>query len=212
MSVSPSKVEIYPGALHLRQFLSLEEQRYLVARCAEIGSRPAGFYKPIVRGSAYMKIEMVCLGLHWNARTYAYELTRSDYDDLPVQELPEDLKRVARRAASEAKMEIEPEICILNFYTESGRLGLHQDKEEKPETIEAGIPVVSISLGDAAVFMMGGTKRKEQLKRIVLESGDGVVFGGPSRLRFHGISRVLSGTAPKGLEVMGRYNLTFRQY
>jgi DNA alkylation damage repair protein AlkB len=212
MAVSQSKVEIYPGTVHLRRYLSLKDQQILTAKCAEIGQHNAGFYVPVVRGGAYMKIQMVCLGLHWNARTYGYESVRSDYDNLPVQELPEELKQIARHAAAEATMTIEPDLCILNYYTESGRLGLHQDKEEKTETLEAGIPVVSISLGDTAVFMMGGHARKEPIKRFLLESGDALVFGGPSRLRFHGVARVLTGTSPKGLGMTGRYNLTFRQY
>src|SRR2546426_6120213 len=116
-------------------------------RCIAIGSQPAGFYTPAVRGGAYMKIQMVCLGRHWNAKTYKYEATRSDHDGLPVQEFPGDLKELASRIAREAEMEIEADICLLNFYSGFGRLGLHQDKDERPETIEAGIPVVSISLG-----------------------------------------------------------------
>jgi DNA alkylation damage repair protein AlkB len=205
-------MEIYPGTIHVSGYLSLEEQRALVKRCTEIGSQPAGLYNPEARSGAYMRIQMVCLGRHWNATTYKYEPTRSDYDGLPVQELPEDLKDLARRAASEAGMQIEPDICILNFYTEEGRLGLHRDKDERPETIQAGIPVVSISLGDAAKFMIGGLIRKDPVETIILESGDAIVFGGPSRLRFHGVSGILAGTAPKELGIQGRFNLTFRQY
>ena len=205
-------MEIYPGTIHLRGFLTLEEQQRLVARCMAIGAAPAGFYTPAVRGGAYMSIKMVCLGRHWNAKTYEYEPTRSDHDGLAVQEIPEDLKRLARRAASAAGMEIEPDICLLNFYPPEGRLGLHQDKDERPETIEAGIPVVSISVGDTAEFLIGGTRRKDPVKAVSLESGDAIVFGGPSRLRFHGVSRILEYTAPAELALEGRYNLTFRRY
>lgn len=205
-------MEIYPGTIHLSAYLSIEEQRSLVQRCIEIGSQPAGFYTPAVRGGAYMSIKMVCLGRHWNAKTYRYEATRSDYDGLPVQELPADLKDLAGRVAAEAGMTIEPDICLINRYPEGGRLGLHQDKDERPETIEAGIPVVSISLGDTAEFLIGGTRRKDQVKTVLLESGDAIVFGGSSRLRFHGVSRLLEGTAPRELGVEGRFNLTFRQY
>lgn len=205
-------MEIYPGTEHLTGFLKLDEQRALVHRCQELGSHAAGFYTPLVRGTAYMRIQMVCLGLHWNPKTYKYESARSDYDGLPVQELPEDLKQLARRVAREAEMQIDPDICFINHYSESGRLGLHQDKDERPETIQAGIPVVSISLGDSAKFMIGGLKRKEPVRTVILESGDALVMGGPSRLRFHGVSRILAGTAPKELGTQGRFNLTFRQY
>lgn len=159
-----------------------------------------------------MSIKMVCLGRHWNAKTYKYEATRSDYDGLPVQELPEDLKDLASRAAREAGMAIEPDICLINCYMEGGRLGLHQDKDERPETIEAGIPVVSFSLGDTAKYLIGGLRRKDPAERVLLESGDVVVMGGPSRLRYHGVSGILAGTAPQELGIQGRFNLTFRQY
>lgn len=159
-----------------------------------------------------MSIKMVCLGRHWNAKTYKYESTRSDYDGLPVQELPEDLKELARQMACEAGMRIEPDVCLLNYYSVEARLGLHQDKDERPETIEAGIPVVSISLGDTAKFMIGGTKRKDPVRTVLLESGDAIVFGGPSRLRYHGVSGIIAGTAPVELGIEGRFNLTFRQY
>jgi DNA alkylation damage repair protein AlkB len=205
-------VEIYPGTIHLRAFLTTEEQKTLMQRCIEIGSKTAGFYKPAVRTGAYMSIEMVCLGRHWNAKTYKYEAFRSDYDALPVQELDDDLKDFARRAAVEVAMTIEPDICLINRYPVTGRLGLHQDKDERSETIAAGIPVVSISLGDSAKFMIGGTRRNDQVRRIILESGDALVLGGPSRLRYHGVSGILEGTAPLDLDFRGRFNLSFRQF
>jgi DNA oxidative demethylase len=205
-------MEIYPGTILLQAWLSPEAQRELATRCFEIGTQPAGFYTPVVRGGAYMSIKMVCLGRHWNAKTYRYEATRSDYDGLPVQELPEVLKELARRAARETGMTIEPDVCLINCYPGGGRLGLHQDKDERPETIEAGTPVVSISLGDTAKFLIGGLKRKDPVKRVLLESGDALVMGGPSRLRYHGVSGILAGTASQELGIQGRLNLTFRQY
>lgn len=207
-----SFVEIYPGTIHLSAYLTIEEQKSLLRRCVAIGRQPAGFYTPAVRGGAYMSIKMVCLGRHWNAKTYNYEAIRSDHDGLPVQELPDDLKDLARRAAAEAGMTIEPDICLINCYPEAGRLGLHQDKDERPETIESGIPVVSFSLGDSAKFMIGGTTRKDLLKTTIIQSGDAFVMGGPSRLRYHGVTGILAGTAPTALGIRGRYNLTFRQY
>jgi DNA alkylation damage repair protein AlkB len=205
-------MEIYPGTVHLSGLLSLEEQKRTLDRCREVGSQPAGFYTPVVRGGASMRIQMACLGRHWNAKTYKYEATRSDYDGLRVQKIPNDFIQIARRAAADAGMEIEPDICILNLYSEAGRLGLHQDKDERPDTIEAGIPVVSISLGDSAKFMIGGTRRKDPVRVIIVQSGDALVMGGPSRLRFHGVSGILSGSGPGELGIRGRYNLNFRQY
>jgi DNA alkylation damage repair protein AlkB len=205
-------MEVYPGTFHLPSFLTIEEQLNLLRRCLEIGERPAGFYTPIVRGGGSMSIRMLCLGRHWNAKTYSYEAIRSDYDGLPVQKLPETLKDVARRIATAANMVIDPDICLINLYPVTGRLGLHQDKDESRETIEAGVPVVSLSIGDSAKFIIGGLRRKDLLKRIVLKSGDAIAMGGPSRLRYHGVSGILEGTAPRELCFEGRLNLTFRQY
>ena len=71
---------------------------------------------------------------------------------------------------------------------------------------------MSISIGDTARFLFGGLKRKEPVEAISLESGDAFVFGGPARLRYHGVSRIVPGTAPPELDLAGRFNLTFRQY
>lgn len=91
-------------------------------------------------------------------------------------------------------------------------MGLHQDKDEAERSLAAGLPVVSISLGDTARFLFGGTRRRDPVEAIALESGDAFVFGGPARLRYHGVSRTLPGTAPPELDLSGRFNLTLRQY
>lgn len=197
---------------HLPHYLDLDAQRRLVNRCREIGAAPAGFYRPTVRGGAKMRVDMVCLGWHWNALTYRYERVRSDFDGRPVQPMPEDLAALAREVAAEAGMVIEPDICILNRYRPDGKMGVHQDKDERPETIAAGIPIVSVSLGDTARFVVGGTRRKDPTEAILLRSGDALVMGGPSRLRYHGVTRILPGSGPAELGLEGRFNLTFRQY
>ena len=204
--------EIQPGAWHVRGWLSLEEQQWLVGRCQQLADGPVGFYVPTVRGGAKMRVEMLCLGLHWNPLTYTYEPCRSDYDGQPAPPLAGDLAGVARRAAASVGMSLDPQVCIVNRYGPFSKLGLHQDRDERGDTIEAGIPVVSISLGDTGRFLLGGTRRKESVTAIDLCSGDAFVLGGPSRLRYHGIARIVSGSAPSGLECEGRLSLTFRQY
>ena len=109
-------------------------------------------------------------------------------------------------------MPFDPDLCILNYYDADGRMGLHQDKDEGERSLAAGLPVVSISLGDTAHFLFGGLKRKDPVESQLLESGDAFVFGGPARLRYHGVTRILPGTAPRELDLAGRFNLTFRQY
>ena len=91
-------------------------------------------------------------------------------------------------------------------------MGLHQDKDESVESLAVGVPVVSISLGDTARFLFGGVRRRDPVEPVLLESGDAFVFGGPARLRYHGVSRIVPGTAPPELGLDGRFNLTFRQY
>jgi len=100
----------------------------------------------------------------------------------------------------------EPEACLINHYAEGARLGLHQDRDED----DRAAPVVSVSLGDTALFRIGGTTRKAPTRSIRLNSGDVIAFGGPARLMYHGIDRVLPGTSrlvPGG----GRFNLTLRR-
>jgi DNA alkylation damage repair protein AlkB len=159
-----------------------------------------------------MHVRMLCLGRHWNGKTYAYEDVRSDFDGLPAPALPDELKSLADRIAASVGMTLNADLCILNYYDADGRMGLHQDKDESPRSIAAGLPVVSVSLGDTARFLFGGLRRRDPVEARPLESGDAFVFGGPARLRYHGVSRIVPGTAPPELELAGRFNLTFRQY
>ena len=75
-------VSIHDGVFHLPGYVPIDSQRRLLEQCRALGKGPAGFYVPTVRGGGKMRIEMMCLGLHWNARTYRYETVRSDYDAL----------------------------------------------------------------------------------------------------------------------------------
>ena len=159
-----------------------------------------------------MHVRMTCLGRHWNPLSYKYEATRADYDQAPVAPVPENWVSLASRIAREASYDVTPDLCILNWYDADGRMGLHQDRDEGPASIAAGLPVVSISLGDTARFLFGGLRRRDPIESLLLESGDGFVFGGPARLRYHGVSRIIPATAPAALHVDGRFNLTFRKY
>jgi alkylated DNA repair protein (DNA oxidative demethylase) len=207
-----AKREVAPGAFHLRRHLTADEQREVSWLCLELGSRTAGFYTPVVRGGHPMSVRMLCLGRHWNAQRYAYEDVRSDVDGHAVPPLPDVLSAIAARAASDAGFAFSPDICIVNWYGAASRMGLHQDKDESPESIASGAPVVSLSIGDTARFLFGGMRRKDAVEPIHLESGDLFVFGGPARLRYHGVTRILPGTAPAGLGFDGRLNLTFRRF
>jgi len=207
-----SLVPIADGAVWLKRYLALDEQRALVDQCRAIMDGPAGGYVPTVRGGGKMHVRMVCLGRHWNALTYKYESTRADHDDAPVAPVPEAFVALASRLAAEAGFAFAPDLCIMNWYDADGRMGLHQDKDEGRASIDAGLPVVSISLGDTARFLFGGLRRRDPIQSLLLESGDAFVFGGAARLRYHGVSRIVPGTAPAELGIAGRFNLTFRKY
>jgi alkylated DNA repair protein (DNA oxidative demethylase) len=205
-------MEVADGAVHLKGYLSLDEQRVLLASCRALIDGDVPGYVPIVRGGGTMHVRMLCLGRHWNGKTYAYEAVRSDFDQLAVPPLAEPLRDLARGVAATAGMSFAPDLCILNYYDHEGRMGLHQDKDESAQSLALGLPVVSVSLGDSARFLFGGLRRRDPVEALLLESGDAFVFGGPARLRYHGVSRIVPSTAPPALGLEGRFNLTFRQY
>ena len=99
-----------------------------------------------------------------------------------------------------------PEACLVNFYADAARMGLHQDRDED----DFDAPVLSVSLGDSAIFRVGGTTRKGPSRTVELKSGDVVVLGGADRLAYHGVDRVLPGTSGL-LDEGGRFNLTLRR-
>jgi DNA alkylation damage repair protein AlkB len=199
------------GLVLFQTRLSSAESRDVWHLCRELAEGPVPMYTPTVRGGRKMSVGMLCLGKHWNGLTYSYEDRRSDFDGLNVPPIPPRLTAIAQSAAADAGFTMQPDLCILNFYSSSAKMGVHQDKDERPETIAAGIPIVSVSLGDAARFVIGGLSRRDPTSALILRSGDVLVMGGPSRLRFHGVTRVLPGTAPEGTGP-GRFNLTFRQW
>ena len=205
-------MEIAPGAVRLARYLPIERQRELVDACRALVDGPVPAYVPTVRGGGTMHVRMLCLGRHWNGQTYRYEATRSDHDDRPAPPLPDAFAALAREIAAAAGMTLDADLCILNYYEADGRMGLHQDKDEGERSIAAGVPVVSVSLGDTARFLFGGLKRRDPVEALLIESGDAFVFGGPARLRYHGVSRIMPGTAPPELGLSGRFNLTLRQY
>jgi alkylated DNA repair protein (DNA oxidative demethylase) len=120
--------------------------------------------------------------------------------------MPEVFSALATRAAAQAGFErFAPDACLVNRYEPGTRLSLHQDKDER----DFGTPIVSVSLGIPAVFLFGGENRSDKQKRVPLAHGDVVVWGGPARLRYHGILPIKDNHHA----VLGgyRYNLTFRK-
>ncbi len=198
-----------------KAFLSPSEQREVCERVLRI---EPGFYVPVLRNGSRMNLRMNCLGHHWSARTYKYTKVR-DVDGQEAAPIPDFLQSLVRRALRETDYwhgpgEVPPyDVCIVNFYDEtSGKLGVHADNSETPESLARGYPVVSLSVGATAVFTIGGPSRHDPQQPHLLESGDVVLFGRSLRLAYHGVRRILRGTTPPGLgfETPGRLNLTFR--
>lgn len=205
-------IDVAPGAVWLQHYLTDEEQRAIAERAIELLDGPNGGYVPTVRGGGKMHVRMLCLGRHWNPLTYRYESTRADHDGAPAPAIPPEWVAIARDVATAAGFEATPDICLINWYGDDGRMGLHQDKDESPASIERGAPIVSLSIGDTARFLFGGTRRRDPIETLWLESGDAFVFGGPARLRYHGVSRIVAAPLSSPLSIGGRLNLTFRVY
>jgi alkylated DNA repair protein (DNA oxidative demethylase) len=195
----------------LTAWLDPDEQRALVAAFRSWALPPAGLRHPRVPSGHLMSVQSVCLGWHW--QPYAYSRTADDTDGAPVKPIPADLERLARRAVGDtfgeqAGERYRPDAVIANLYDAGARLGLHQDAEEPSDA-----PVVTISLGDACLFRIAGVDRRTApFTDIELQSGDLLVFGGPSRRVYHGVPKVYDGTAPGGLGLPpGRLSITVRE-
>ncbi|MCF3183481.1 alpha-ketoglutarate-dependent dioxygenase AlkB [Streptomyces polychromogenes] len=203
------RTEVAPGAVHLPDWLGPRRQRELLDACRAWARPPAGLRTVRTPGGGTMTARQVCLGLHWYP--YAYAPTAVDGDGAPVKPMPPWLAELGRRAVTDAYGEPPPvadayDIALVNFYGADSRMGMHRDAEERSPA-----PVVSLSLGDACVFRFGNTaSRGRPYQDVELRSGDLFVFGGPSRLAYHGVPRVLPGTAPPALGLTGRLNITLR--
>ncbi|MER5599165.1 alpha-ketoglutarate-dependent dioxygenase AlkB [Streptomyces sp. NPDC002265] len=200
-----------PGAVHVPDWLDAREQRELLEACRGWARPPAGLRTVVTPGGGTMTARQVCLGWHWYP--YAYARTVVDGDGAPVKPFPAWLGELGRRAVRDALgPETAPgtaaayDIALINFYEGDARMGMHRDADERSEA-----PVVSLSLGDTCVFRFGNTQtRARPYQDVELRSGDLFVFGGPSRLAYHGVPRVHPGTAPASLGLTGRLNITLR--
>ncbi|XP_027337615.1 uncharacterized protein LOC113851351 [Abrus precatorius] len=219
-----------PGMVLLKHYLTHDEQVEIVKTCRELGLGPGGFYQPGYATGAKLRLKMMCLGMDWDPQTRKYGNKRV-IDGTEPPSIPNHFSELVIRAIQDAHSLIKeeyrlwngedilpsmtPDICIVNSYTTRGNLGLHQDRDESRESLRKGLPVVSFSIGDTAEFLYGDQRNVEEAEKVLLESGDVLIFGGESRLVFHGVSSVLPNSAPKDLLEdtwlrPGRLNLTFR--
>jgi DNA oxidative demethylase len=168
----------------------------------------APFRHMVTRGGFRMSVALTnCGALGWTTDRRGYRYTAQDPEtgrDWPG--MPVVFLSLAREAATQAGFaDFTPDACLINRYEPGARLSLHQDKDE----LDFAAPIVSVSLGSPAVFLFGGNKRADKASRVPLNHGDVVVWGGPDRLRHHGVLPLKEAHHP----VLGvqRINLTFRK-
>lgn len=205
------RAEIAPGAVHVPGWLTPAQQARLVAACRRWARPPAGMRATVLPSGGVMSVRTVCLGWHWIP--YRYCATAADTDGAPVKPFPPWLASLGRRAVADAYgdtgagVRYRPDIALINFYDAGARMGMHADRDERSPA-----PVVSLSLGDTCVFRFGNTRsRSRPWTDVELHSGDLFVFGGPSRLAYHGVPKILPGTGGPVPGLEGRLSITLRE-
>ncbi len=191
---------------HLPKKLDWTAQTELLGELRSIIEAAPLFTPTMPRSGKPMSVRMTNAGpLGWvtdKERGYRYQAIHPG-TGRPWSPIPQMLRDLWDEVAGYAP---PPEACLINYYAGSAKMGLHQDKDEE----DFAAPVVSVSLGDTAVFCVGGPSRKDKTRSFELASGDVVVLGGTDRLAHHGVDRILPGTSdllPEG----GRFNLTLRR-
>ena len=199
-------IRLSEGMQYYPQFFSIEAQHQLLS-LLRAAVTDAPLFTPVMpRTGKAFSVRMTNLGsLGWVSdmeRGYRYQPTHPVTGN-PWPPMPDMLLALWREVADYPH---PPEACLVNFYSADAKMGLHQDRDEK----DFAAPVVSVSLGDSALFRWGGTTRGGKTQSVKLQSGDVLVMGGDSRLCFHGIDRIYPGTSTL-LKDGGRINLTLRR-
>ncbi len=194
------------GIRHLPGYLDRPAQEHLVELIRQVVT-DAPLYVPIMPGAGKpMSVRMTnCGSLGWvtdRQHGYRYQSTHP-LTGRPWPAIPSELMELWQKLAGYSD---PPEACLVNFYSDDARMGLHQDKDET----EFSAPVLSISLGNSCLFRVGGLKRSDPTGSFKLQSGDIVLLGGEGRLAFHGVDRIYPGTSTL-LKNGGRINLTLRR-
>jgi alkylated DNA repair protein (DNA oxidative demethylase) len=205
-SLPPLHERLEDGAVLLRGF-ALPEAPALLEEVARI-AHAAPFRHLVTPGGYTMSVAMTnCGRVGWVSDRSGYRYDRSDPDTgARWPAMPEAFLELAVRAATEAGFaHYDPDACLINRYIAGAKLGLHQDRDEK----DPWAPIVSVSLGLAAVFLWGGKSRSDPVRRLRLEHGDIAVWGGPARFVYHGVAPLKDGQHP--LTGAARINLTFRK-
>lgn len=191
------------GARILHGYLDRGRQQALIAALRDV-VRAAPLFTPTTMRGQNMSVRMTSAGdFGWvsDRRGYRYEQRHPDTKE-PWPKIPQDLRDVWQDLCPNAR---PPECCLINFYSSDARMGMHQDRDEA----DFDQPVLSISLGDDALFRMGNHDRGGKTESVWLKSGDVVVLEGDARLRHHGVDRIKAGTSAL-LSDGGRVNVTLR--
>jgi DNA oxidative demethylase len=198
-------ITLAPGLVYHPDYLDRPAQERLLEAVRAV-TRAAPLFTPrMPRTGKPFSVRMTnCGPLGWvsDQDGYRYQPTHPDTGE-PWPAMPEMVLAAWERLGGYPRA---PEACLVNFYDRAAKMGLHQDRDEK----EMAAPVVSLSLGETALFRYGGLERTAPTRSVKLRSGDAIVFGGPARLIFHGIDRLYAGSSdllPQG----GRLNLTLRK-
>jgi alkylated DNA repair protein (DNA oxidative demethylase) len=200
------------GVSLFRKHLAPDDQRRALAAVAEVIAE-APLFRPQMPTGPYMINSLTNCGPRgWvsDKRGYRYDpthpVTGKPWPNIP----PMILKAARERARAAGFGTFEPDACLVNVYAADGKLSLHRDYDEA----DFKWPIVSFSFGNDADFALGGLKRSDKTQSLTLHSGDVMVFGGESRLRYHGVKRIRPGTSPiahPALPQGGRINLTLRR-
>jgi alkylated DNA repair protein (DNA oxidative demethylase) len=205
-AAGPAREQLAKGAVLLRGFARPQQHELITAVEAVIAQAP--FRHLITPGGHRMSVAMTnCGSFGWVSDASGYRYDSIDpVSAKPWPPMPPLFRKLAEQAAAEAGFAgFGPDACLINRYEPGTRLTLHQDRDER----NLGAPIVSVSLGLPATFLFGGMKRSDKTQRYRLEHGDVAVWGGPSRLAFHGVAPLADGE--HGLLGRKRINLTFRR-
>ena len=205
-ALPPSNEQLEEGAVLLRGYATAEAQ-LLVEEVARI-AQAAPFRHLVTPGGYTMSVAMTnCGRVGWVSDRTGYRYDSADPDTgAPWPAMPTAFLDLAVRAAAEAGFaRYDPDACLINRYLAGAKLSLHQDRDEK----DAWAPIVSVSLGLPIVFLWGGKRRADPVRRLRLENGDVAVWGGPARFVYHGVAPLNEGQHP--LTGAARINLTFRK-
>lgn len=190
------------GAQHWPGLLDRAAQEAMVSDIRAVVAA-APLYAPVTPGGRQMSVRMTAAGrLGWVTDRRGYRYQDHHPAGMVWPPIPPAVLDVWRRVTGLTR---DPDCCLVNYYGEGARMGLHQDRDEG----DFSFPVVSISLGDEALFRIGGQDRADGTQSLWLRSGDVLVLGGAARLAWHGIDRVRHGSSTL-LRDAGRINLTLR--